>query len=443
MDCSPRLKRVSRREWLLLGAIFAMFFVSFRWAPHLWLLDRAIGTELHFYYLTWDDYSASLVFGRLEQNRVGGIFSDSMSLGLDGGYTRQYGLAGWLLTLPSSILGQYGAFGGAFILSIVSAANAVLATAAVRAIRRTLSLGAAILVTVGIMQPWSVSIARNVYWFIGVKLLASALLILLFAWRRDSSRTVLWVSFVFTMVACLSGYEMFTLVAATQFAVVAFYSLQRRWPLQSTIRSGLAVAGGVLGGFVAALGLHLLQLYLRAGNLSRIEELLQSVSSRTGVNDAALDRSDGGAMGVSPISVLDTYLSMPIFGVRTSLPILRNFTVGAFILMVLVVIMISFAARKQTVRAINEQAMGVAWIVSLMGALGWFLLARPHSYMHTFIVFALWFLPTIPLGLGLLWGPIRRGYDGLVVRPVAMFWIALTSIALILSFIYSLVSVRS
>ena len=111
--------------------------------------------------------------------------------------------------------------------------------------------------------------------------------------------------------------------------------------------------------------------------------------------------------------------------------------------MVLVVIMISFAARKQTVRAINEQAMGVAWIVSLMGALGWFLLARPHSYMHTFIVFALWFLPTIPLGLGLLWGPIRRGYDGLVVRPVAMFWIALTSIALILSFIYSLVSVRS
>ena len=236
---------------------------------------------------------------------------------------------------------------------------------------------------------------------------------------------------------------MFTLVAAAQFAVIAFYSLQRRWSLATTIRSGLTVAGGVLGGFVAAIGIHLLQLYLRAGNLTRINELLQSVSSRTGATDAALGGQDSDAMGVSPITVLDTYLSMPVFGVRTSLPILRNFTVGAFILLVLIVIVITFAARKQTVRAINEQAMGVAWIVSLMGALGWFLLARPHSYMHTFIVFALWFLPTIPLGLGLLWGPLRRGFDGLAARPIAMFWIALVAVALVLSFIYSLISVRS
>lgn len=438
-----QLKLVSRRDWMILATVFALFFVCFRWAPHLWMLDRAIGTDLHFYYLTWDEYSASLVFGRLEQNGIGGIFSDSMSLGLDGGYTRQYGLAGWLVTLPSSVIGQYGAFGGALILTIVSAFNALLATAAVRAIRRTLSLGAAILVTIGILQPWSVSIARNVYWFIGIKLLAAAVLILLFAWRRDTTRRVLGISFVFTLVACLSGYEMFTLVAAAQFAVIAFYSLQRRWSLATTIRSGLTVAGGVLGGFVAAIGIHLLQLYLRAGNLTRINELLQSVSSRTGATDAALGGQDSDAMGVSPITVLDTYLSMPVFGVRTSLPILRNFTVGAFILLVLIVIVITFAARKQTVRAINEQAMGVAWIVSLMGALGWFLLARPHSHMHTFIVFALWFLPTIPLGLGLLWGPLRRGFDGLAARPIAMFWIALVAVALVLSFIYSLISVRS
>jgi hypothetical protein len=347
------------------------------------------------------------------------------------------------VTLPSSLIGQYGAFGGALILTIVSAFNALLATAAVRAIRRTLSLGAAILVTIGILQPWSVSIARNVYWFIGIKLLAAAVLILLFAWRRDTTRRVLGISVAFTLVACLSGYEMFTLVAAAQFAVIAFYSLQRRWSLATTLRSGLTVAGGVLGGFVAAIGIHLLQLYLRAGNLTRIDELLQSVSSRTGATDAALGGQDANAMGVSPITVLDTYLSMPVFGVRTSLPILRNFTVGAFILTVLIVIVITFAARKQTVRAINEQAMGVAWIVSLMGALGWFLLARPHSYMHTFIVFALWFLPTIPLGLGLLWGPLRRGFDGLAARPIAMFWIALVAVALVLSFIYSLISVRS
>ena len=438
-----RLTAASRRDWLISAAVFAIFFICFRWAPLLWLLDRVIGTELHFYYLTWDDYSASLVFGRLEQNGIGGIFSDSMSLGLDGGYTRQYGLAGWLVTLPPSLIGQYGAFGGELILTIVSAFNALLATGAVRAIRRTLSLGAAVFVTIGLLQPWSVSIARNVYWFIGIKLLAAAVLILLFAWQRDTSRRVLGISLVFTLVACLSGYEMFTLVAAAQFAVVAFYSLQRRWPLATIIRSSLAVAGGVIGGFVAAIGIHLLQLYLRAGNLSRIDELLLSVSSRTGATNAALDSPDAEAMGVSPITVLDTYLAMPVFGVRTSLPILRNFTVGAFILLVFVVIVITFAARRQTVRAINEQAMGVAWIVSLMGALGWFLLARPHSYMHTFIVFALWFLPTIPLGLGLLWGPVRRGFDGVAAQPIAMFWMALAAVALLLSFIYSLLSVRT
>ena len=118
-----QLKLVSRRDWMILATVFALFFVCFRWAPQLWMLDRAIGTDLHFYYLTWDEYSASLVFGRLEQNGIGGIFSDSMSLGLDGGYTRQYGLAGWLVTLPSSVIGQYGAFGGALVAVIGQAGD--------------------------------------------------------------------------------------------------------------------------------------------------------------------------------------------------------------------------------------------------------------------------------------------------------------------------------
>lgn len=442
LEARTRLAAVSRREWLVLAGLFALFFVAFRWAPHLWILDRLIGTDLHFYYVTWDEYSASLVYGRLEQNQAGGIFSDTMSLGLGGGYTRQFGLGGWLLTLPATAIGQFGAVGVAITVSLAAAFNAILATAAVRAVRRTLSLGAAVLVTIGILQPWSVSIARNAYWLIGLKLLAACALILLFAWQRDTARRIFFVSLVLTAVACLSGYEMYTLVAASQIAVVAFYSMQRRWPLRETIRTVLVTAGGILGGFITALALHLIQLYVRTGDMTRIDELVRSVSTRTGAIESDAADSTAAALAASPMSVLDTYLAMPVFGVRTSLPILRNFTVGAFLLMVLVVVVIGFAARKPTGRRLNEQAMGVAWIVSLLGVFGWLLLARPHSYMHTFIVFAMWFLPAIPLGLGLLWDPVRRGAGVLRGRPVAVFWLVLTIVALTVGFLYSLASVR-
>jgi hypothetical protein len=80
--------------------------------------------------------------------------------------------------------------------------------------------------------------------------------------------------------------------------------------------------------------------------------------------------------------------------------------------------------------------------MSLLGPLGWFCLTRPHSFIHQFINFALWYIPTIPLGLTILWAPVRDGLAGLWKQPLQVALIAGAGAALALVYLYSLVTVR-
>ena len=61
-------------------------------AVNEWLSLNFIQDDLH-------------VLNRLIQNMTHGIFSAAISLGLEGSYQSQIGLAGWMVTLPATLLG--------------------------------------------------------------------------------------------------------------------------------------------------------------------------------------------------------------------------------------------------------------------------------------------------------------------------------------------------
>jgi hypothetical protein len=437
-----RLRDLPTSTWAWFAFFFVMYYIVFRWYPHVGLFDRVIGSDLSFYLGTWALEPNSMVTGRLAQNAVGGVFSEGMSMGLQGAYTRQYGLAGWLLTLPASATVGFSAAGVGLMVSLVSGLSALLASGAVLVMRRSLGRGSAILLGLALLLPWSVAIARSMYWTIGIKLLPAVILIWIMRSQRSSVRRLMLGSFAFTTIAALSGYEYFTVVAATQAAVLAYYSLRERWDARRTATwlGGLVIS--VLGGFVAALGIHLIQLYLRSGDMTRIEELARSALSRTGVGSGSSAQAVIEEVVSTPAGVLDYYLGVPVLGVEQSLPLIQQFTVGALILATAVVVLVGLARRLSTPAVLREQSLGVAWIVSLLGPLGWYLLARPHSVMHTFMNVSLWFLPTIPLALALLWPPLRRSFAGTHERPLPWVWLGLVMLGLLISFAYSQLTAR-
>lgn len=442
MAASIRDLRV--RNWVTASGVFLLFFIAFRWGWHLLVLDRALSTTAFSdFYSGFQNDSDALVIGRLEQNRIDGVLSGGISLGLGGSYTSQVGAGGWALTLIPSLLGLPASTGIWLMYTIIAAMNAVLATAAVWTLRRTLSLGAAVLASAAILQPWSVAMARSIYWMIGLKLLPAVGLIILFRLQKQTRWRVLAISGVTSCLVFLSGYEFLTVVIACQLAVVSYYSVRSKWTLSQTIAYLGCVLAGVASAFAAALTLHFTQLLLRldsaAAALQKIED---TISKRTGATGLDVDPVYAASLASSPSQVLDTYLNMPVFGAPFNLPLVRYFTVATLMALCLVIIVYAFRTRRERPQQLREQGLGLAWIVAIVGPIGWFLLARPHSFIHTHINFALWFLPTVPLGLAILWRPLRDGVVGLGRLPVAVGWILAVTAALAIFYAYSLVSMR-
>lgn len=414
----------------------------FRWYPHFFLVDLLLNADLSFYTGTWALEPNSLVVGRLAQNEVGGVFSNTMSIGLQGEYTRQFGIGGWLLSVPASLIFGFSAAGTSLMWTLASALSAAIASGAVLLIRYSIGRVAAFLAAVTLLLPWSVVMARSIYWTIGLKLLPAIILIWMIRSPNRSWGRIFSVSTVLTAFAAMGGYEYFTVVGASQLGVIAYYSVREKWPVRATVNRLLLNVVSILVGFALGFLAHVTQLVVREGNWSRVSELQRSVISRTGAGSSTVGESADAAAASTPASVLDTYVAMPIFGVRAGIPLLQQLTVGALLLAVAVVVISGLSSTSQAVHRLREQALGIAWFVTLLGPLGWFLLARPHSFMHTFLNFSLWFLPTIPLGFALLWPPIRRGLLSARIHRVPLYWITLTLGALLLFFAYSQFTVK-
>jgi len=299
------------------------------------------------------------------------------------------------------------------------------------------------MVAIALLQPWSVAMAGSLYWMIGVKLLPSAMLLILLSSRRESVARIITVSFAFSSLAFLSGYEFLTVVAATQFAVVTYFAVLREARVRAAALSIVSVAFGLGSAFMFAISIHFIQLYVRLGDLGLAVTTLETViTKRTGVTGTQVDAVYAQSLAAYPSQVLDIYLGMPVFGAPLTLPVLHYFTMLTLLPVCAVLIVVGFRGKRPGAAATASRALGVAWFVALLGPLGWFLLARPHSFIHTHINFSLWFFPIVPLGLALLWDPIRGGMVGLRARPLAFLAISGSMVLLLLMYGASLMMVR-
>jgi hypothetical protein len=446
-----RVRDLDPRGVTAFALLVLLFFVCFRFDPIYGLVTDALGIDALQDVDDWivgtQSMSDAQVIGRLAIDEHSGLFSEHLQMsafppGNVDTYDSQFGLAGWLLAAIAHLGPGDVATGTEVMISVASLASAVLAAGFVWGTRRFLSTGAAVLVAIGLLQPWSMGFAKSIYWTMPVKCLPGvvALLALRAGWslRRTCAGIFLAGTFAF-----LSGYEYATVIASLVVGAVVLVEVAADRPARELWRTLAATVGALLASFGAAVVLHVAQLSLKYDSLSegwRIFE--ETVTKRTGASGIVVDSVYQESLAAKPLDVLDTYLSMPVFFDPARVPLVQSFTVATLIVVCVLLVVFGPVLREHPRCGRNWWAASLAWMVTLTGPIGWHLLARPHSYIHTPLNYVLWFLPTIPLGLALLWGPIRAGTD-VIRRDRSDAGLGLAVlVALLLCLAFSWISVR-
>jgi hypothetical protein len=385
--------------------------------------------------LVWEDNEH--VFNRLIQNQTQGILSAGISLNLEGSYQSQIGLGSWLLTLPATFLGLTGTSARFLTYSLVAVLNASIATTIVSRARRTLSIGATTVVVLLMLQPMILSFAASPFLVIGLRFLPSLWIIRQLSENRLGFRQQVPVHLLLVVLAFSSGYGWVSIVPAMSLAAVGYFAVRNSWSWRQSIRlAGFSLISTV-GGLVFTLLIHLVQLGIRYQDLSEgWRRITYALTKRTGSGGGVVaDSLLLEALAASPRLVLDWYLSMPAILAPARVPVIGNLTVGILIGVCIFIVLHDLLVCSESNTLRNRQALGIAWVVSLLGPMGWILLFRPTVYIHTHIDGAVWYFPTIPLGALLVW----QKFSGAVRRPTGrttIYVCVLTAIALVIGALY-------
>lgn len=255
-----------------------------------------------------------------------------------------------------------------------------------------------------LLQPWVLIFAATPFLIFGIRLLPSLWLARALKRNMSSTWSVAFIPFALTVFAMSSGYAWITNLAVMPLAVIAYFSVSQSWTLSRTARSMITSSCVTLLALITTLGLHVLQLGLRFGSLAEgWRQISNSLGKRSGSDlSAVTDPLVLEALASSPRLVLDWYLAMPVFLSPASVPVIGYFTVLVLISACMVIVLDDSFCRIPTAAIVERRALGMAWVISLLGPICWILLFRPSAYIHTHIDGAIWYFPSIPLGLLIL-----------------------------------------
>lgn len=255
------------------------------------------------------------------------------------------------------------------------------------------------------LSPWITLAGRNLYWSPWLWLLPTIFALLLAAASTGRRRTFLRLGVLsaFAFKYWATGYELFTsitLLAASMPLLVWSFGPRKSRELKRQLVNATFVCGASLASLVGTLLLHA---YLLAGNLGvgLVQIWREAVLRRTYGSPEDFGPQYVAGLQATPFEVVWKYIysdwstnflalgwdrdgSFVQFAVgRLGFPLL---VVSAF---VVVVIRVSYQ-HHSWVR--DSVLLACGFVV----AASWFVAAKGHSYVHTHILFFLWYLLFVP-----------------------------------------------
>lgn len=370
-----------------------------------------------YFFSTWDQHSQALVLGKIEQDTAGkgstpfGLVAtspdsqqaytdldairsgDAPSATAYTPYVSSIGLQGHLFeTLHamgcSSLTCLNTAESGLFAVGFV-----LFAAALGLAVSRSL---AGVFVVTGLLSPWVVSAAHNLYWVGWTWMLpAAAAGIVCLARRRRSFVIGLVLVGLAVAIKSATGYEYLTTVVAL---AAGMPLLARAFGRILTWRKALVlaswIAGAALAGFLAAVLVHALM--LGGGDpIAGAGWILNNAERRTWATGTDADPLVTASHNASVAQVLGRYL----FGWSTAILALGIGAGGYAIAAQGFWVMILIPSAIAGVLLVRGDPRGARYatvlIVSAVPPLSWLVLAKSHAFAETNMTYVLWYLPFV------------------------------------------------
>jgi hypothetical protein len=340
------------------------------------------------------------VKNRLTQNLDHGLLSAGGSLDLEGSYISQVGLGGWLTTLLPTLLRTNGPIGHFLIFSQVAAINAGICSYLADLVRRKFGLLATVVVILALVQPWFIALNGSPRFLIGLRLLPAIWLAQRYWAGKFSTGITVAGTAGLSMIGFASGYDYATITTPLLLAVVTCIAVVNEWDVTTTLKRMWPPLLGSLLALPLTLLIHITQLTLRFGGPDAAwNEINYRLAKRSGLVSGDVEHPLlREALASTPAQVLDWYLAIPVYLAPAKVWLVSRFSISVLIGICMFVLVQSLGRHPETQQARWVRGLSLAWFVSLLGPLGWFLLARPAAYIHTHTDGVIWFFPTIPLG---------------------------------------------
>ena len=314
--------------------------------------------------------------------------------GLETARNQQLGFQGYFYTFMSSVLGTgYWLFFSAAALFALT-----IAVFTVQLSKLTNGLFASAFLVTMIGSPWMVSASISLYWALWAWMLP-----LIFAAgtvltsKRHSQIILLAGLFAAFAIRFACGYEFMTSTIIAAAIIPVLFVIFRYRQTRSILWGKVAMQSSAI--FVIGLGAFLLILLIHAnlrgeGNLGEglNEIFFQDVLRRTYGDPEAFDDIYRTSLTISPFMVVGRY----IFLWQTDFLVLGYPPVAAihfgnFSFSLLLMVASSLIA----VQLVRKNPVGfrnaVLYVSTLAIPLSWLILAKGHSWIHTFINFILWY----------------------------------------------------
>lgn len=353
----------------------------------------------------WQQDSEALVIKSLREAKNNGLF---YNYGLMGTYIQQIGLQGIFLRIVNALLPfEYHTifiFRLTFVLFFC-----ILAFYLIYWTKKEFGRTAAISLYIGLLfNRWLIVSVRNLYWASFTLLFPFVIMVLLC--EKDASKSkktglksFLGVSFLTIFIKSACGYEMISSIMISLEIPMFYYAIKENWGKRIFLKRFVISSVGAISAFASAMGINLIQQALYYTSYRQaLYNIIYTISKRTGVFNIDVAPVYQKSLEASKISVLKTYFTQ-------GEPLLGNMRITVIALVLLIVSALCFLDRQYSLTInVNRKkllSLTISMWISFCAPLSWYILASPHSYIHTTINYILWSYPFLLMGF-ILFGSV-------------------------------------
>lgn len=246
------------------------------------------------------------------------------------------------------------------------------------------------------LSPWLTAFARNLYW-VGFLWFLPLLLVLIYQQHQSTKkgRCILLILIGLALfIKSLCGYEYLSTIMITAMipVVVDFFRCKRRSDRVNIVKTFIKISAVMIIGFVMAFTVHATlrgngNVLSGAKNIYKMDVKRRMAVGSYSDEVAAVNDSKQALT----IEVLKTYMSF-----NTSL--LTGLIEGSSFALILVASFLLLVS--DLIKDYKKLELDlIMWVLTLMATLSWFILAKPHSYIHTHINYVLWYFGFIQVSL--------------------------------------------